>query len=274
VLRNFFTPAWRLLKQLLAQFEFRPLSYRSTDCNWAYKQQDVCRAIVARCGIIGIFGRGGGVASELYEGLLMLQHRGQDSAGMVTTDGDHYVEHKGNGLVRDVFKEEKVMRALKGRQTVISMYHRVATDTHCPVRLTNRHWCMLKNLGHAGTSGIAHVRYPTAGSTSSKEAQPFFVNSPLGIFLIHNGNLTNTAKLTKSLQSSKSFFNRLLRTTSDSELLLNVFADEIHRAHQRCIEQDPHMNPNSRKMSFVQEAGEAIMQVMLRPYTCPPCLIS
>lgn len=132
----------------------------------------------------------------------------------------------------------------------------------------------------AGSSGIAHVRYPTAGSSSSKEAQPFFVNSPLGIFLIHNGNLTNAAELTKSLQSSKSFFNRMLRTSSDSELLLNVFADEIHRAHQRCIEQNPHMNPNSRKMSFVQEAGEEIMRVrtMLCPFatmqieTVPLCL--
>lgn len=74
-----------------------------------------CRIVLARCGIIGIYGRGGGVAGELYEGLLMLQHRGQDSAGMVCTDWDHFVEHKGNGLVRDVFKEEKAMHSLKGK---------------------------------------------------------------------------------------------------------------------------------------------------------------
>ena len=127
--------------------------------------------------------------------------------------------------------------------------------------------CNLNTRVGTGSSGIAHVRYPTAGSSSSKEAQLFFVNSPLGIFLIHNGNLTNTAELSKSLQSSKSFFNRMLRTTSDSELLLNVFADEIHRAHQRCIEQDSHMNPNSRKMRFVQEAGEEIMRVRVCPWT-------
>lgn len=113
----------------------------------------------------------------------------------------------------------------------------------------------------AGSSGLAHVRYPTAGSASSKEAQPFFVNSPLGIYLIHNGNLTNTAELRQMLQSSTSFFNRMLRTTSDSEVLLNVLADEIHRAHQRFVTSMPGLDPNERKMSFVQEAGEEIMRV-------------
>lgn len=112
-----------------------------------------------------------------------------------------------------------------------------------------------------GSTGLAHVRYPTAGSASSKEAQPFFVNSPLGIYLIHNGNLTNTAELRDMLQSSKSFFNRMLRTSSDSEVLVNVFADEIHRAHQRFVTTMPDMDPNDRKMSFVQEAGEEIMRV-------------
>jgi amidophosphoribosyltransferase len=87
------------------------------------------------------------------------------------------------------------------------------------------------------------------------------VNSPLGIYLIHNGNLTNTTELRQALASSTSFFNRMLRTTSDSELLLNVFADEIHRAHQQCINSQPHVNPNERKMDFVQQAGEQIMRV-------------
>jgi glutamate synthase domain-containing protein 1 len=73
-----------------------------------------CRSVKARCGIIGIYGRGEGTAADLYEGLLMLQHRGQDSAGMVTTDWSKYVEHRGNGLVRDVFANEKVMKSLKG----------------------------------------------------------------------------------------------------------------------------------------------------------------
>jgi hypothetical protein len=106
------------------------------------------------------------------------------------------------------------------------------------------------------------VRYPTAGGASAKEAQPFFVNSPLGMFLIHNGNLTNAASLRKGLQSSSSFFNRMLRTNSDSEVLLNVFADEIHRAHQRCVNENPEMDPNDRKMLFVQEAGQEMMQVL------------
>ena len=113
----------------------------------------------------------------------------------------------------------------------------------------------------AGSAGLAHVRYPTAGGSSAKEAQPFFVNSPLGMFLIHNGNLTNTPALREELQSSTSFFNRMLRTPSDSEVLLNVFADEIHRAHQQCIMQNPQMDPNERKMQFVQEAGQEMMQV-------------
>lgn len=119
----------------------------------------------------------------------------------------------------------------------------------------------MKTVQRAGSSGLAHVRYPTAGSASSKEAQPFFVNSPLGIYLIHNGNLTNTAELRDMLQSSKSFFNRMLRTSSDSEVLVNVLADEIHRAHQRFVSSMPDMDPNERKMSFVQEAGEEIMRV-------------
>ena len=72
--------------------------------------------------------------------------------------------------------------------------------------------------GHAGNAGIGHVRYPTAGSSSAQEAQPFFVNSPLGIYLIHNGNLTNTSSLRQSLEGSQSFFNRHLRTDSDSEV--------------------------------------------------------
>ena len=117
---------------------------------------------------------------------------------------------------------------------------------------------------HTGTSGLAHVRYPTAGGASAKEAQPFFVNSPLGIFLIHNGNLTNTESLRQDLASSASYFHRLLRTPSDSEVLLNVFADEIHRAHQRFVADYPDQDPLDKKMQFVQEAGESLMQVQPR----------
>jgi amidophosphoribosyltransferase len=187
------------------------------------------RFVTARCGIIGIYGQSSTTAADLYEGLLMLQHRGQDSAGMVTTDWSKYIEHRGNGLVKDVFADEASMKQM------------------------------------VGTSGLGHVRYPTAGGASAKEAQPFFVNSPLGIFLIHNGNLTNTAHLRHDLASSASYFHRLLRTSSDSEVLVNVFADEIHRAHQRHVADYPDQDPMERKMQFVQEAGESLMQARLHP---------
>lgn len=120
---------------------------------------------------------------ELYEGLLMLQHRGQDSAGMVTTDWTRFCEYKDNGLVKDVFNSTSILDRLKG------------------------------------SCGIGHVRYPTAGSKSAQEAQPFFVNSPFGIYLIHNGNVINTEELRQHLASSNSFLHRHMRTKSDSEVI-------------------------------------------------------
>lgn len=155
------------------------------------------RSTTRMCGIFGIFKQSGMAAGEIYEALLMLQHRGQDSAGMVTTDGKKFREHKDNGLVKDVFDKE-TMGILKGH------------------------------------SGIGHVRYPTAGSTSAQEAQPFFVNSPLGIYMIHNGNLTNTEELRQRCQTSCDVsFSRYLRTQSDSEVLLNIFADQIQSQHDK-----------------------------------------
>lgn len=136
------------------------------------------------CGIIAIYKRMGLANVELYEGLLMLQHRGQDSAGIVTTDWATFCEHKDNGLVKDVFNSAAVLERLKG------------------------------------SAGIGHVRYPTAGSRSAQEAQPFFVNSPFGIYLIHNGNIINTEELRERLASSNSFLHRHLRTHSDSEVPL------------------------------------------------------
>ncbi len=140
------------------------------------------------CGIIGILNQQNEVFPELYDGLLMLQHRGQDAAGIVSYDGEFFHERKSNGLVKDVFLA--------------------------------RHADYLR-----GKSGIGHVRYPTAGSLSAREAQPFFVNAPFGIYLIHNGNLTNTCEQRKKIQDK---YKRHLRTKSDSEVLLNVFADKIH----------------------------------------------
>ena len=125
--------------------------------------------------------------AELYDGLLMLQHRGQDASGIVTYTGEFFRERKANGLVKDVFN---------------------ASDAE-----TLR-----------GKVGIGHVRYPTAGSLSASEAQPFFVNAPYGIYLVHNGNITNTAEQRDKVTAK---YSRHLRTTSDSEILLNVLADKI-----------------------------------------------
>jgi amidophosphoribosyltransferase len=140
------------------------------------------------CGIIGIQTQSTPVFPELYDGLLMLQHRGQDAAGIVTFDQKKFHEKKEEGLVKDVFKQNDAL-----------------------------------NL--TGNMGLGHVRYPTAGTLSVKEAQPFFVNAPFGIFLVHNGNLTNTQFLRKKLQNK---YRRHLRTESDSEILLNVFSDQIY----------------------------------------------
>lgn len=192
---------------------------------------DAQRSPVRMCGIIGVFKHEGEANVELYEGLLMLQHRGQDSAGMVTTNGQKFFEYKSNGLVKDVFNSQDKLDKLRG------------------------------------AVGIGHVRYPTAGTASAQEAQPFFVNSPLGIYLIHNGNLTNTDQLRTLLNSSTSYFNRHLRTDSDSEVLLNVLADEIHRAHQRCLLEDA-CDPNRVKRDLVFEAGAATMQLLKGAYSC------
>jgi amidophosphoribosyltransferase len=140
------------------------------------------------CGIIGIVGKNP-VNQQLYDGLLVLQHRGQDAAGIVTCDGGTFYMHKSNGLVQDVFQ--------------------------------TRH---MRNL--QGNAGIAHVRYPTAGSSSAAEAQPFYVNSPFGIVLGHNGNLTNSEQLKEEMFRQDL---RHINTTSDSEVLLNVLAHEIEK---------------------------------------------
>ena len=139
------------------------------------------------CGILGVVSQT--PANQLlYDGLQVLQHRGQDAAGITTLDGRTFHLHKGNGLVRDVFRTRN-MRAL------------------------------------SGNAGIAHVRYPTAGSAvDHNEAQPFYVNSPFGIMLGHNGNLTNAEELKRQL-----FVDDLrhVNTNSDSEVLLNVLAHEL-----------------------------------------------
>ncbi|MFK0571992.1 amidophosphoribosyltransferase [Endozoicomonas sp.] len=138
------------------------------------------------CGIVGISATVN-VNQLLFDALTVLQHRGQDAAGMVTLDEGRFFLRKDNGLVKDVFR--------------------------------TRHMTRLN-----GTSGLAHVRYPTAGTSSSAEAQPFYVNSPYGIALAHNGNLTNADDIKQSLYESDL---RHINTHSDSEILLNVFAHEL-----------------------------------------------
>ncbi len=139
------------------------------------------------CGILGVVANSP-VNQLLYDGLQVLQHRGQDAAGIATLDGRTFHLHKGNGLVRDVFRTRN-MRALQGN------------------------------------AGIAHVRYPTAGSAvDHNEAQPFYVNSPFGIVLGHNGNLTNTEELRRAMYQQDL---RHINTGSDSEVLLNVLAHEL-----------------------------------------------
>jgi amidophosphoribosyltransferase len=144
------------------------------------------------CGVIGIVSHGP-VNQLLYDGLLCLQHRGQDAAGIMTADGAVFHMHKAKGMVLDIFRTRNMRDLL-------------------------------------GAAGIGHTRYPTAGSAVSvHEAQPFYVNSPFGITLAHNGNLTNGEALKRELFNVDA---RHINTNSDSEVLLNVFALELERAAQ------------------------------------------
>jgi amidophosphoribosyltransferase len=140
------------------------------------------------CGIVGVVGKSN-VNLTLYDSLLVLQHRGQDAAGIVTSDGGKLNLRKDNGLVRDVFH--------------------------------TRH---MESL--VGNMGIGHVRYPTAGSSGPAQAQPLYVNSPYGVSLAHNGNLTNSIELSEDVFRDDL---RHLNTDSDSEVLLNVFAHELQQ---------------------------------------------
>ena len=177
---------------------------------------------------------------------MMLQHRGQDTAGITVMDirsesrpslKVNVKTRKKRGLVREVFPREELERL-------------------------------------QGSIAIGHVRYPTAGSvgrggggaakndqtSAEDEAQPFFVNSPLGIWLIHNGNLTNTESLRQSLErNTESSYNRFLRTESDSEVLLNVLADEVHRAHKR--------KPKSKNSELLFEGARGAMRKLKGAYS-------
>ncbi|HIF5511057.1 TPA: amidophosphoribosyltransferase [Pasteurella multocida] len=149
------------------------------------------------CGIVGIVSQSP-VNQSIYDALTLLQHRGQDAAGIVTIDDENRFRlRKANGLVSDVFEQVHMLRL-------------------------------------QGNAGIGHVRYPTAGSSSVSEAQPFYVNSPYGLTLVHNGNLTNSSELKEKLFRRA---RRHVNTNSDSELLLNILAN--HLDHFEKYQLDP-----------------------------------
>ncbi len=172
------------------------------------------------CGIAGIVSHQN-VNQELYDALTVLQHRGQDAAGIVTCEGNRFYLRKDNGLVRDVFSSSQMLRL-------------------------------------RGNMGIAHVRYPTAGCTSSAEAQPFYVNSPFGLTLAHNGNLTNTEQLKKELYQQD---QRHINTDSDSEILLNVFAHELQQLGKLRITVDDVFNAVSKVHQRCRGAYAAVMMI-------------
>ena len=177
------------------------------------------------CGILGIVGRQGVHVNQLlYDGLTVLQHRGQDAAGILTDVEGNFRLRKSNGLVSDVFYKRHMLRL-------------------------------------EGNVGIGHVRYPTAGSSSRAEAQPFYVNSPYGIALAHNGNLTNADELAIYLRDE---CMRHINTSSDSELLLNVLAVELgQRSRALRIEGNPHIN-----IETVFGAVEAVNDRVRGGYAC------
>lgn len=169
-------------------------------------------------------GKPNNAAGELHESLGLLQHRGQDAAGIVTSHSRRFMQCKRTGLVRDVFTRQN-LEDLKGS------------------------W------------GIAHVRYPTAGSSSCAESQPLYVNSPMGIALAHNGNLTNGKELYDFLHKA----NRHINTNSDSELLLNIFAhflqEILMKAHRHTLEKEDVFEAVKQMNSLCQGGYSAVVSI-------------
>lgn len=172
------------------------------------------------CGIVGIIANHR-VSQEIYDALTILQHRGQDAAGIMTADGQRLFLRKHNGLVRDAIQESHMLKL-------------------------------------RGNLGIGHVRYPTAGSDSPEESQPFYVNSPYGLGLVHNGNLTNTEQLTNDIIKTDL---RHLNTSSDSEVLLNVIAYELGRVAANELTPDAVFKAMQQVYKRVQGAYSAVILI-------------
>jgi len=175
------------------------------------------------CGIVGLLmaNENDFVNQLLFDGLTVLQHRGQDSAGIVTSEQGRLNLRKDNGLVKDVFQ--------------------------------NHH--MLELRGHVG---LGHVRYPTAGSSSCAEAQPLYTNYPYGICVAHNGNLTNTGVLSVEVREK---FNRHINTDSDSELLLNIFAEAM-ASNTKTTTTNPTPQSTTSSKTMVDTVFKSIEEVM------------
>ncbi len=175
------------------------------------------------CGIVGVSSSSPNVCLSINNALTVLQHRGQDAAGMaVANDKDYLSVHKGNGLVRDVFSENEMLKLI-------------------------------------GNIGVGHVRYPTAGTTDISEAQPFYVNSPFGLVLVHNGNLVNTEQLRKELLEDD---NRHLNTESDSEILLNVFAKALHQYSDKNLNEESISKAVNEVHNRIQGAYSVIIMIL------------
>lgn len=169
------------------------------------------------CGILGIVraDEQANVANELFEGAMFLQHRGQDAAGIVTCGSrGRFYQCKGNGMARDVFTQQR-----------------------------------MNNL--VGNMGITHLRYPTAGSSAGSEAQPFYVNSPYGICISHNGNLVNSIELRNYLDE---IVHRHINTDSDSELLINIFAAELEKFNKSRVNNQDLFLALKGTMEFIRGA--------------------
>ncbi len=174
------------------------------------------------CGVVGIFHSDTNAANDIYDGLIQLQHRGQDAAGIATLENSKMHLHKNLGLVTEIFKKK------------------------------------ISNSNLIGNVGIGHVRYPTAGNNSVNDSQPFYTANPVHITLAHNGTLTNSDQLRNEL--IKTHFCQF-NTTSDSEVLMNLFAYELYKTNFRKLTKN-HIHKALRKVATKCKGGYAVVALV------------